>query len=75
MLTKNLETYLGKSYQHVFNGLVDYVNFKIEENLTLLMDENDYVVEIQTFAKNSQNLNSEEILMNSLCFILKKLQL
>ena len=57
MLTKNLETYLGKNYQHVFNGLVDYVNFKIEENLTFLMDENDYVVEIQTFAKNSQNLN------------------
>ena len=57
MLTKNLETYLGKNYQHVFSGLVDYVNFKIEENLTFLMDENDYVVEIQTFAKNSQNLN------------------
>ena len=57
MLTKNLETYLGKNNQHVFNGLVDYINFKIEENLTLLMDENDYVVEIQTFAKNSQNLN------------------
>ena len=74
MLTKNLETYLGKNYQHVFNGLVDYVNFKIEENLTLLMDENDYVVEIQTFAKNSQNLNLRRNSNEKFVFFLKKLQ-
>ena len=58
MLIKNLENYLNKvDFSTVFEGLKDFFNYSIEENITFFMDENDNVVEIQTFSKNLQNLN------------------
>ena len=56
MLIKNLENYLNKvDFSTVFEGLKDFFNYSIEENITFFMDENDNVVEIQTFSKNLQN--------------------
>ena len=58
MLEKNLETYIGKgSYEIVYERLKNYINYEIDENITFLSDANDQVVEIQTFAKNFQQLN------------------
>ncbi len=59
MLLKNLENYINDSqFQFVYESLENNLNFKIEENLTFLMNEDDYVLEIQTFSKNYKNLNS-----------------
>ncbi len=59
MLSKNLENYLDQNqFKFVYESLEDRLNFDLEENLTFLMDENDYVLEIQTFSNNFKNLNS-----------------
>ncbi|MBS91843.1 MAG: hypothetical protein CMM95_02165 [Rickettsiales bacterium] len=58
MLEKNLETFLGKDeYKSVYDRLKEYINYNIEENITFLSDNNEKVIEIQTFAKNFQHLN------------------
>ena len=58
MLEKNLETFLGKEeYKAVFDRLNEYLNYDIEENITFLSDNDDKILEIQTFAKNYQQLN------------------
>ena len=59
MLLKNLENYLDdEQSEYVFESLEGSLNFNSEENLTFLMNEEDYVLEIQTFSKNFKNLNS-----------------
>ncbi len=59
MLSKNLENYLDQNqFKFVYESLEDRLNFDLEENLTFLMDEDDYVLEIQTFSNNFKNLNS-----------------
>tara|TARA_B100000035_G_scaffold303348_1_gene301846 strand:- start:606 stop:2156 length:1551 start_codon:yes stop_codon:yes gene_type:complete len=59
MLLKNLENYLDDDhFKFVYESLENSLNFKVEENLTFLMNEEDYVLEIQTFSKNFKNLNS-----------------
>ena len=59
MLLKNLENYLNdKQSKLVYKSLENSLNFNLEENLTFLMNEEDYVLEIQTFSKNFKNLNS-----------------
>ena len=59
MLLKNLENYLNdKQSKLVYESLENSLNFNLEENLTFLMNEEDYVLEIQTFSKNFKNLNS-----------------
>ena len=58
MLLKNLENYLNdKQSKLVYESLENSLNFNLEENLTFLINEEDYVVEIQTFSKNFENLN------------------
>ena len=52
MLTKNLENYIDSDqFNFVFESLESNLNFNVEENLTFLMNEDDYVLEIQTFSK------------------------
>ena len=59
MLLKNIENYLDDEHsEYVFESLENSLNFNSEENLTFLMNEEDYVQEIQTFSKNFKNLNS-----------------
>ena len=59
MLTKNLENYIDSDqFNFVFESLENNLNFNVEKNLTFLMNEDDYVLEIQTFSKNFKNLNS-----------------
>ena len=59
MLLKNLENYLNdKQSELVYETLENSLNFNLEENLTFLINEEDYVLEIQTFSKNFKNLNS-----------------
>ena len=59
MLLKNLENYLNdKQSKLVYETLENSLNFNLEENLTFLINEEDYVLEIQTFSKNFKNLNS-----------------
>ena len=59
MLLKNLENYLDSNqFNFVYESLENSINFNLEENLTFLMDEDDYVQEIQTLSKNFKNLNS-----------------
>ena len=59
MLTKNLENYINSDQLNfVYESLENTLNFNVEENLTFLMNEDDYVLEIQTFSKNFKNLNS-----------------
>ena len=53
MLTKNLENYIDSDqFNFVFESLENNLNFNVEKNLTFLMNEEDYVLEIQTFSKN-----------------------
>ena len=59
MLLKNLENYIDSDqFNFVYESLENSLNFNLEENLTFLMNEDDYVLEIQTFSKNFKNLNS-----------------
>ena len=59
MLLKNLENYIDNDqFSFVYESLENNLNFNLEENLTFLMNEDDYVLEIQTFSKNFKNLNS-----------------
>ena len=52
MLLKNLENYHDSDqFNFVYESLENNLNFNLEENLTFLMDEDDYVLEIQTFLK------------------------
>ena len=58
MLSKNLENYVFKeNFKAIFDVLKDSMNFNVDENLTLLLDENDIIVEIKTLSKNYQSLN------------------
>ena len=53
MLTKNLENYIDSDqFNFVYESLENTLNFNVEENLTFLMNEDDYVLEIQTFSRN-----------------------
>ncbi len=69
MLTKNLENYLKENeHEIILEGLANYFNYKIEENITFFMDDNDYVVEIQTYTKDLQHLNLRRNLNNNFVF-------
>ena len=57
MLQKNLENYLPNSSLETYKELKDYIDFGIEENLTLHLDSNDDVVEIKVFSKDFRHLN------------------
>ncbi len=73
MLLKNLENYIGEEkYKSVVDGMEDHFNYNIEENLTLLMDENDRVVEIQSFSKTFQNLNSRRDFNDNFVFFFEE---
>ncbi len=59
---KSLKTNLSKfleanEMQIVYERIKDYVDFKIEENIKFLSDNKDKVVEINTFAKNLEQMN------------------
>ena len=73
MLLKNLENYLDDSQLRlVYESLENSINFKFEENLTFLMDEDDYVLEIQTLSKNYKNLNSRRNINEKFIFYYEK---
>ena len=57
MLQKNLENYLPNSSLETYKELKDYIDFGIEENITLHLDSNDDVVEIKVFSKDFRHLN------------------
>ena len=57
MLQKNLENYLPNSSLETYKELKDYIDFGIEENITLHLDSNDEVVEIKVFSKDFRHLN------------------
>ena len=57
MLQKNLENYLPNSSLETYKELKDYIDFGIEENVTLHLDSNDDVVEIKVFSKDFRHLN------------------
>ena len=57
MLQKNLENYLPNSSLETYKELKDYIDFGIEENMTLHLDSNDDVVEIKVFSKDFRHLN------------------
>ena len=57
MLQKNLENYLPNSSLETYKELKDYIDFSIEENITLHLDSNDDVVEIKVFSKDFRHLN------------------
>ena len=57
-LKKNLSKFLkGDEMKIVYDRIKDYVDFKIEENIKFLFDENDKIIEINTFAKNLEQMN------------------
>ncbi len=73
MLLKNLENYIGKEkYKSVIDGMGDHFNYNIEENLTLHMDENDKVLEIQSLSKTFQSLNSRRDLNDNFVFFFEE---
>ena len=73
MLLKNLENYLDDSQLSlVYKSLENSINFNFEENLILLMDEEDYVLEIQTLSKNYKNLNSRRDINDRFIFYYEK---
>ena len=57
MLQKNLENYLPNSSLETYKELKDFIDFGIEENITLHLDSNDDVVEIKVFSKDFRHLN------------------
>ena len=57
MLQKNLENYLPNSSLETYKELKDYIDFGIEENITLHLDSNDDVVEIKVFSKDFRHLH------------------
>ncbi len=57
MLQKNLENYLPNSSLETYKELKNYIDFGIEENMTLNLDSNDEVVEIKVFSKDFRHLN------------------
>ena len=57
MLQKNLENYLPNSSLETYKELKDFIDFGIEENMTLHLDSNDDVVEIKVFSKDFRHLN------------------
>ena len=57
MLQKNLENYLPNSSLETYKELKGYIDFGIEENMTLHLDSNDDVVEIKVFSKDFRHLN------------------
>ena len=57
MLQKNLENYLKNNFLHTYEELKNYIDFGIEENMTLHFDSNEDVVEIKVFSKDFRHLN------------------
>ena len=57
MLQKNLENYLPNQYLETYNELKDYIDFGIEENVTLHLNNDEDVVEIKVFSKDFRHLN------------------
>ena len=69
MLSKNLENYIDSDqFNFVYESLENNLNYNLEENLTFLMNEDDYVLEIQTFSKNFKNLNSRRDINKNFIF-------
>ncbi len=57
-LKQNLSKFLTKEdVEIVYERVKDYVDYKIEENIKFLSDDKDKVLEINTFAKDLEQLN------------------
>ena len=57
-LEKNLSKFLqGDEVKFVYERIEDFVDFKIEENIKFLFDTQDNIIEINTFAKNLEQMN------------------
>ncbi len=58
ILRQNLSKFLNKEDAGiVFERVKDYVDYKIEENIKFLSDDEDKILEINTFAKDLEQLN------------------
>ena len=57
MLTKKFGKLFKKNFLKIYEELKNYIDFGIEENMTLHFDSNDDVVEIKVFSKDFRHLN------------------
>ena len=57
-LKKNLAKFLEKDEEKfVYDRIKNYVDFNVKENIKFLFDSNDKIIEINTFAKNLEEMN------------------
>tara|TARA_X000000950_G_C13863610_1_gene639772 strand:+ start:276 stop:1802 length:1527 start_codon:yes stop_codon:yes gene_type:complete len=57
-LRKNLSKFLEKDeVSFVFERIKDYVDFGVKENIKFLFDDSDKIIEINTYAKNLEQMN------------------
>ena len=57
-LKKNLAKFLEKNEEKfVYDRIKNYVDFNVKENIKFLFDGNDKIIEINTFAKNLEQMN------------------
>ena len=52
-----MENYITNDHLKIYDDLKNYIDFGIEENITLHFDNNENVVEIKIFSKDFRNLN------------------
>ena len=58
LLKQNLTKYLSKEeVKIVYERIKDYVDFGIDENIKFMSDENDKVLEIETFSRKIEHMN------------------
>ncbi len=72
-LKKNLSKFLkDEEVKIVYDRIKDYVDFKVEENIKFLFDDKDNIIEINTFAKNLEQMNLRRNFNNDFIFYFVK---
>ncbi len=73
LLRQNLTKYLNKEeVKIVYERIKDYVDFKIDENIKFISDENDKVLEIETFSRKIEHMNLRRNLNDDFVFYFVK---
>ena len=72
-LKQSLSNFLNKNdTEIVFERIKDYLDYKIEENIKFLSDDEDKILEINTFAKDLEQLNLRRNFNNDFVFYFVK---
>ncbi len=72
-LKQSLSKFLNKNdTEIVFERIKDYLDYKIEENIKFLSDDEDKILEINTFAKDLEQLNLRRNFNNDFVFYFVK---